>query len=138
MQDKNQAFTLTELMIVVVILGIMAGFAIPNYQRAIVRAHERDAVIQLTALNAANLIFYTNNNNQYGGPFNSLQAINAGLGINIIANDMTYAYNLTAPTTYNATAQYGANFTIRVNETAVSGTNPCCVTAGSCRTIPNC
>ena len=137
---EKKAFTLMELMVVVVIVGIMAGYSVPQYQKAVRKAHERDAVVQLTTLNAANVMYFAKNNTYLPTGTGNLAAINAGLNINIIANGMTYAYNRPSTTTYTATAGWvetGNNFTLRVNQAALAANNPCCL-AGSCPTRPAC
>ncbi len=136
--NKNTSFTLTELMIVVVIIGIIAGFAIPNFTRAVERAHRRDAVVQLTNVHAANQIFRAENGSYWPSADNqNLAAINAALDLSILPNGMTYECDIgggPVGTTFTCTAVRDApapSFTVTVTQAPVSGTNPSC-TAGAC------
>ena len=52
-----KGFTLMELMVVVIIIGVIAAFAIPNYSKSIQKAHERDMLVQLTSIHASNLLY---------------------------------------------------------------------------------
>ena len=55
----SRGFTLIELMIVVVIMGILAAFAYPNYTRYIVESRRSDAQIALTQLAAQEEKFFS-------------------------------------------------------------------------------
>ena len=133
--NNTKAFTLTEIMVVVILIGIIAAFGIPNYQKAVDKAHERDAVIQLTALHAANRVYQAQVGTYLVGTNLDIDDINSGMGINLIANELDYLYNSDG-TTFTATATY-RSFTVGVTESAiVKDTNPYCVTPGTCPSLP--
>ncbi len=146
---KNfKAFTLTELMVVVILIGIIAAFALPNYQKAILKAHERDAVVQLTVIHAALKIYEAQANTYPEGHFD-LTNINTTLGLNVIGNGMRYTYTslslgkqFQVDAEWHDTAGSANNFTIRVNEEAIDpGTNPnpCCESGkDTCPSLPAC
>ena len=60
-QDKQHGFTLIELMIVVVILGIIAAFAIPSYQDHMRKTRRSDAKSALSDLAARQEQFFLDN-----------------------------------------------------------------------------
>ena len=135
---KKYAFTLTELLIVVIIISVMAAFTIPNYSRSIERSHRRDAETQLTTIWSANQVYraqygsyWPPNNN--GGPGYDITAINSNLGLGIIPNGMTYNCTSVAANTFTCTAvrQPASSFTITVTQAQIGGSNPAC-TAGTC------
>ena len=127
-------FTLMELMVVVIIVGAIAAFAIPNYNKSIQKAHERDMLAQLTSIHAANLLYrsYAGKYWYAAGDPQNLVAINSALSINIIANAGT-SYNYTSPggSTFKATAVWGA-CTLGVTEASIDGTNNPCLSNGTC------
>ena len=138
----ERGFTLMELMVVVIIIGVIAAFAIPNYSKSIQKAHERDMLVQLTSIHASNLLYRSYDGKYWntGGVDKNLAEINSTLSINIIANGITtYNYNSADGITYTATAVWDGH-TVSVTGIPVSNTinpNPCCFSA-DCLFVPSC
>ena len=84
-EDRGEikGFTLMELMVVVIIIGVIAAFAIPNYSKSVQKAHERDMLAQLTSIHASNLLYrsYAGKYWNTTGVSQGLAAINSGLKI---------------------------------------------------------
>ena len=62
MKANNKGFTLIEILIAVVIVGILASMAIPAYQRYILKSHRTDAKTALMRMVAEQEKFYLQNN----------------------------------------------------------------------------
>ncbi len=82
---SHKSYTLTEVLVVVIIVGIIAGLAIPNFQRSMVLASARTATNNLVIIHGANMAYRA----KFGGfwPNGGAQgvaAINANLNINIL------------------------------------------------------
>ena len=139
--NRKRAFTLTELMVVVILIGIIAAFALPNYQKSIRKAHERDAVVQLMAIHAASLIYHAQAD-KFPENTPTLVDINRELGLNVIANGMDYTYSSTTPDEFYATAQWPGDdsFTIYIDQRPIEkDTNPCCSKDhGDCPSLQEC
>lgn len=58
-------FTLVELMIVIMIIGMLAGIAIPHISRAIRLANEGSTVAKLGSLRSALSIYYADNDDLF-------------------------------------------------------------------------
>lgn len=58
-KSKQAGFTLIELMVVVVIVGILAAFAIPNFLRYRAKAMQAEARTNLAGIFVAELSFFT-------------------------------------------------------------------------------
>src|SRR3989338_8918501 len=89
-KGKKQSFTLMELMIVVVIIGIIAGFAIPSYQKAMARQQVKRLILTANLIAGAQEIYKTKNGRYWGVPDGidpDAANINAGLGLNIISEE---------------------------------------------------
>ena len=132
----KKGFTLVELAMVVVILGIIAGFSIPNYQKSVARAYLRDARNNLIIIREANQVnraqqgaFWPTSNNQ------DLVAINSNLRVNILANGVVYICNGTTGITFSCTAQRGADFTLTITEVPIF-IPPSCTVPANCN--PKC
>lgn len=54
---KNAAFTLMELLVVVLIIGILAAVALPQYQRAVAKARVAEAQVMLDGIAKAQDIY---------------------------------------------------------------------------------
>lgn len=67
--NRDRGFTLIELMIVVVVIGILAAIAYPSYQNYVLRSHRADAQAEMMNLAQAMERCYTINNtyNPTGG-----------------------------------------------------------------------
>lgn len=67
MRNKLKGFTLIELMITVVIVGILAAIAYPAYQNSVTQSRRADAQGALTQLNNAMERVFTQNNTYMPG-----------------------------------------------------------------------
>jgi prepilin-type N-terminal cleavage/methylation domain-containing protein len=61
---RRNAFTLVEILIVVVILGVLAGVVVPQFSSATQEASELAALDQLTKVRNAVSVYYVRNHSQ--------------------------------------------------------------------------
>ena len=140
---KSKGFTLMELMVVLIVMGVIAGLAMPKYARSVESSHRKDAENQLLLVHSAQDMYASRNNNVYWGPAAGatpalkLADINQNLGLNILANGMDYDCTTAGGggDNYTCTAARngGAAFTITVTEAVINpGANPSCAPVASC------
>ena len=110
----GKAFTIIELIIVVTLIGVMAAFAIPNYNKAILKAYRKDATVNLQAIYAAQKIFFNANNTYFTAA--NYTVINSGLGLGIIPTGST-TYSCSGGATFVCTATL-SDGTLSVTDTS--------------------
>lgn len=127
-------FTLTEILIVMMILTTILAFAVPNYNQAKLRAYEKTMTGQLQMLADANKMYMARNGFFLDGSFNDVAPVNAGLNLYLLLpENTTFSYRRNTLLDYLATMT-NSGFTLRISQ---STSSPCC-SAGSCPTVGVC
>ena len=107
-KERNPAmkkgFTLVELLIVVVILGVLAAVAIPGYSKTVQTQEKKRAVIYLRAIRSAEQTYYAKMGTYACiSSCDNASAIKTALGIEIV--DGNYVFSVAATSaTFTATA----------------------------------
>jgi prepilin-type N-terminal cleavage/methylation domain-containing protein len=135
----NAGFTLIELMVIVVIVGVIGAFAIPSYTKAVERAYEKDGVNNLILLSGAQEAYKARYGKYWpefngacgGGNCGIAGGLNTDLGLNIVQNDMNYmcsSRTLGIDYACYAVRNGGNNFMLYIDETMAPNppTFPCC------------
>jgi type IV pilus assembly protein PilA len=88
----ERGFTLVELLLVLVILGILLGISMANYTHARLRAAETSAIASLTAINQAQFAYMQTCGNQRFAPhLTSLGKPNPATNTGYLSPDLTGA-----------------------------------------------
>ena len=88
---KIKGFTLIEVMIVIVIVGVLAILFIPNMQAPIEKSRSKNGAFNLQAIYSAQKRYLLSERSYYTS--NNTDSINRNLSINI--NDTYFSYNIT-------------------------------------------
>jgi len=148
--NQIKAYTLMEIMLVIIIIGIIASFGLPQYAKAIKRGHERDMINQLVALHAMNYVYQARSGHFYQGMNRNLSQVNSALGtkLNLTGKILNYS-SPAGPVTFEAVAYYYEGtppppyedevfgVVVRGTPIAIVDGNPCCF-FGPCPTLSNC
>lgn len=90
---KKRGFTLIELLVVVLIIGILASVALPQYQKAVMKSRTVNAQISLSALEKAQQEYYLSNG-EYAA---DLSALSIQIPTPAVCNGNTYCSISAAP-----------------------------------------
>ncbi len=118
-------------MLVIIIIGILAGFSLPNFGKTARRSRARNAIVNLSMIHAANVLYKARTGSNISGTAN-LAAVNAALNLNIVDPKSTYA--CTSGTTCTATSTTGGpdyTVTVTLATDLADATNPSCATSNS-------
>jgi len=119
--NKNSGFTIVELVVVLVIIGILAALALPQYTKTVERSRQSEALTSLGAIRGAQMRYYLENAN-YANSFNNLDIDNTTFGTYFnytVVNNITIAGVIAAAQrNSNKNPGYGSyNITMAVNGT---------------------
>jgi len=90
MTKNIKSFTIMEVIIVIVLVSILATFALPNYGKAGRKGVERAAITNLMTIRTAVDFYLINTGDTVIGNWVGIDAINSALGISVIDPKMSY------------------------------------------------
>lgn len=116
---RGSGFTLIELMITLVILGILVGIAYPSYQKYMVQTRRSDAQIALTMAANQQERFFTECN-YYATTLTGTRICGASstagvLGTSALSPDNHYAITLVAPTASSGSCPITSCYFLQAN-----------------------
>lgn len=94
-RNKNHGFTLVELMVVIIIIGILSALALPSFLNQANKAKEAEARQYIGAMNRSQQAYFLENA-QFATDFGPL-----GVGIKTDSTNYTYGIDTTAGGTTN-------------------------------------
>ena len=97
MKKNNRGFTFIELMIVVAIIGILAGVGYPAYSSAVKKGNRADGIDSLLSLAGRMEEFYMNNDTYVGATVANATSSDGLYTLSITAQT-AFGYTLTATT----------------------------------------
>lgn len=99
---KDRGFTLIELMIVIVVLGLLAAIAYPSFMDQIRKARRSDAKEALHDI-ASRAEMYYQNNERYPGSLTTLGFASASSSTDEVGGDGYYVVSLTSASNFTYT-----------------------------------
>jgi type IV pilus assembly protein PilE len=110
---NKRGFTLMEIIITIVILGVLAGLATPTYFKTIEQTRGNEALVNLGIVHMGEKLYRLNKGTYWdGGGATTIAAINTALDV-----DMSATYY----TAVNVTAVGGTSYAATFTRNAVEG-----------------
>lgn len=100
---KKRSFTIIELIIVIVVAGIIAAIALPNFQKSRVKAQQKEAISNIKLIAAAQRVYRMEHGNYAECSGTACNPI-----LKLILSSANWAYNATGTSTNSITATKGA------------------------------
>ena len=118
---RKQGFTLIEILVVLVIVGIIAAFTLPNLLTSVNQSKAGVAQNNLLAISAAESKYNEDHGAYCTGACGTTAGINTSLNLNI-SDTYTYSCGAGAPYTCTATATDGSGVTLTTSGAGVTCT----------------
>ncbi|MCF7869876.1 MAG: prepilin-type N-terminal cleavage/methylation domain-containing protein [Candidatus Omnitrophica bacterium] len=131
MKRKRLVFTLAELIVTVVIVGILASVAIVGYRKAIESSRGRDACIQLKLIQTAEKMRYLEQNSYVS--CSNTSDCSQKLGLDLVGQDWKYSVVVNSGFTAKAervgvvSGQYNENCSYSITQDDEEPTGTSCV-----------
>lgn len=107
--SNEKGFSLIELLLVVVIIGIVAAMAVPAFQRALIAAENRNVFATMKTMNTAQATFFSQNQRFARlGELNNMQGNGLGTMVvdRMIRNKFTFEMTPIIPTDIDLKGEY--------------------------------
>jgi len=131
-REQVYAFTLTELLVALVIMTIIIAFSLPNYTRSRDRSAERVAVSILQMISSANQLYFTRMGVYLptGPDPSDVLYLNQQLNLSLVQPDIfNYSRNALFPDQFNAVIRLPNNCDLTVDQLNYE---PCALVPANC------
>ena len=130
-KSTQKAFTLIEIMVTIIILGVIAALAIPKYGQYMARTYQKGALVQLAAIHEAQADYFFHAGYYWPAPpdttTHGVSDINQNLGLNIVETGQAVYTCSASGAAYTCQADSNpTDWTITVTQSSLSTGNPSC------------